>query len=98
MMLVGVAAENKRFMALSLSDLVGRGGTRAGRVTCRLREIFHMAEDRVLSCVQFGLLPVHDGDRRLVAFVTGPSDRGGPRQRVRVERSWRRARRTPQPS
>jgi AAA+ superfamily predicted ATPase len=78
-----VAAENKRFMALSLSDLLGR---RSGLAEGPVDYVnFHLADDRVLSCVQFGLFFIQDGDRRLIAFVTGPSDRGGPRMRVRVE-------------
>jgi DNA polymerase III delta prime subunit len=44
----------------------------------------HLAGERVLSCVQFGLYFVRDGARRLVVFVAGPSDHG-PRQQVRVE-------------
>ena len=83
--LVGVAADNKRFMALSLSDLVGRSGRTALAEGPVDYVNFHLADERVLSCVQFGLYLVQDGDRRLAAFVTGPSDRGGPRMRVRVE-------------
>ena len=86
--LVGVAMDNKRFMALSLSDLVSRtGGT--GRAALAEGPVdyvnFHLADDRVLACVQYGLYLVADGDARLVVFVTGPSDRGGPRMKVRVE-------------
>ena len=85
--LVGVGADNKRFMAFGLSDLLSRGGLPHGPV---LTEgpvdyvNFHLADDRVLSCVQFGLYLVHDGDKRLVVFVAGPSDHG-PRQKLRVE-------------
>jgi hypothetical protein len=85
--LVGVAAENKRFMALSLSDLFGRG--MPGRPPLAEGPVdyvnFHLADDRVLSCVQFGLYLVREGDARLVAFVTGPSGNMGPRQKVRIE-------------
>jgi hypothetical protein len=79
--LVGVAAENKRFMALTLSDLLGR----------RLAEgpvdyvNFRLADGETLSCVQFGLYLIGDGDVRLVAFVSGPSERMGPHGRLRVE-------------
>lgn len=83
--LVGVAAENKRYMMLSLSDMVSRGS----RVPLSEGPVdyvnFHLAGDRVLSCVQFGLYLVDDDGRHLAALVTGPSDRGGPRQRLRVE-------------
>ena len=51
---------------------------------------FHLADDRVLSCVQFGLYLVHDGDKRLVVLVAGPSDHG-PRQKLGVEVVARRA-------
>ncbi len=81
--LIGVAAENKRFMALSLSDLLSR---RSALVEGPVDYVnFHLADDRVLACVQFGLYLIRDGDARLVAFVCGPSDRGGPRTRLRVE-------------
>ncbi len=85
--LVGVAMDNKRFMALSLSDLVSRTGM--GRPVLSEGPVdyvnFHLADDRVLACVQYGLYLVADGEARLVVFVTGPSDRGGPRMKVRIE-------------
>src|SRR4030081_511465 len=60
--LVGVAADNKRFMAFSLSDwLARRSGLAEGPVDY---VNFHLAADRVLSCVQFGLYFIRDGDRR----------------------------------
>ncbi|HEV8637770.1 MAG TPA: AAA family ATPase [Chloroflexota bacterium] len=86
--LLGVAAENKRFMALSLSDVVSRvgGAQRPALAEGPVDYVnFHLADDRVLSCVQFGLYLIADRDARLVVFVTGPSDRMGPRQKVRVE-------------
>jgi hypothetical protein len=65
--LVGVATENKRFMAMSLSDLLGR---RAGLSEGPVDYVnFHLADDRVLSCVQFGLYLIRDDDRRLIAFT-----------------------------
>jgi len=86
--LVGVAMDNKRFMALSLSDLVSRtgGGGRSVLAEGPVDYVnVHLADDRVLACVQYGLYLVADGDARLVVFVTGPSDRGGPRMKVRIE-------------
>jgi hypothetical protein len=86
--LVGVAAVNKRFMAFGLSDLLSRGGLPG---TPPLTEgpvdyvNFHLADDRVLSCVQFGLYLVHDGATPLVVFVAGPSGQHGPREKLRVE-------------
>ena len=73
--LVGVAAENKRFMALSLSDLLSR---RSGLAEGPVDYVnFHLADDQVLSCVQYGLYLIRDSATRLVVFVTGPSDRAG---------------------
>src|SRR5207248_11408995 len=76
------------FMAFGLSDLLSRGGV-PGQPPLTEGPVdhvnFHLAGDRVLSCVQFGLYLAGDGDARLVVFVAGPSDRGGPRMKVRVE-------------
>jgi hypothetical protein len=81
--LVGVAAENKRYMMLTLSDLLNR---RSGLSEGPIDYVnFHVAEDRVLSCVQFGLYLIVDGDARLVVLVTGPAENMGPRTRLRVE-------------
>jgi hypothetical protein len=85
--LVGVGANNKRFMNFSLSDLLSHGGP-LGRSALSEGPVdyvnFHLAEGRVLSCVQFGLYLIHNGDIRLIVFVAGPSDHGG-RQKLRVE-------------
>jgi DNA polymerase III delta prime subunit len=85
--LIGVAAENKRFMTLGLSDLFGRG--MPGRPPPAEGPVdyvnIHLAGERVLACVQFGLYLLRDGGRRLAVLVTGPSERMGPRQKVRVE-------------
>lgn len=85
---VGVGVEQKRYMSLGLSDLLSRGGL-AGRPPLAEGPIdyvnFHLADDRVLSCVQFGLYLISDGDMRQVVLVTGPSDQGGPRAKVRVD-------------
>jgi cell division protease FtsH len=86
--LVGVAADNKRFMALGLSDLLSRGST-FGRPMLQEGPVdyvnFHLADDRVLAAVQFGLYLLTDGEAPLVAFVAGPSNNMGPRLKVRVE-------------
>jgi len=85
--LVGIAAANKRFMGMSLSDFMSRSFS----VQMALAEgpvdyvNFHLAGDQVLSCVQFGLYLVTGADARLVVFVAGPSGQGGPRVRLRVE-------------
>lgn len=86
--LVGVAAESKRFMAIGLSDFVSRS---AMPIRPALAEgpvdyvNFHLAGDRVLACVQFGLYLISAGDARFVALVYGPSERMGPRPRIRIE-------------
>src|SRR5882672_8397182 len=47
---------------------------------------FHLANDEVLACVQFGLYLIIAGDARLAAMVTGPSEMGDPRrQKLRLE-------------
>ena len=85
--LVGVAAENKRFTAVGLSDLLGRGGS--GRPSLAEGPAdyvnYALADGAQLSCVQFGLYLVRDGEARLVAFVSGPTDRMGPRVKMRLE-------------
>jgi hypothetical protein len=86
--LVGVAATNKRFMNLSLSDILGQAGLpgRSGLSEGPVDYVnFHLAEGRVLSCVQIGLYLVRDGDTRLVVLMAGPSAQHGPSQKLRVE-------------
>ncbi len=85
--LVGIGADNKRFMGFGLSDLLSRGHMHGGPP---LTEgpvdyvNFHLAAGRVLPCVQFGLYLIHDGDSPLVVLVTGPTDHG-PRPKLRIE-------------
>ncbi len=86
--LVGVSMENKRWMAVGLSELA----TWSGHPLPVLREgpvdfvNFHLADGKVLPCVQFGLYLVQSRDARLVVLVTGPSEMGDPRrQKLRLE-------------
>ncbi len=86
--LVGIAAENKRYMVVSLSDLVARTGAFGQRGLTEGPVDYvtvHLAGERVLACVQFGLYLIREGDDRLIAFVCGPTESGGPRARLRVE-------------
>jgi hypothetical protein len=85
--LVGVAVENKRFMAAGLSELVSHSDYRPGLAEGPVDFVnFHLAGDRVLPCVNHGLYVIKDGDRRLVALVMGPSELGDPRrQRLHLE-------------
>jgi cell division protease FtsH len=87
--LVGVSMQNKRFMAVGLSELATWRGEFPGP---SLAEgpvdyvNFHLADGQVLACVQFGLYLVRAGEARLVALVTGPSEMGDPRrQKLRLE-------------
>jgi hypothetical protein len=85
--LVGVGVNNKRYMNFSLSDILSQGGP-SGRYGLSEGPVdyvnFHLAEGRVLSCVQFGLYLVRAGDSRLIVCMAGPSEHG-PRQKLRVE-------------
>jgi len=87
--LFGVSMENKRFMAAGLSELVIRTDfihhppLLEGPVDY---VNYHLANDEVLACVQFGLYLISTGDARLAVLVTGPSEMGDPRrQKLRLE-------------
>jgi hypothetical protein len=86
--LVGVGVDQKRFMALGLSDLVSRGGW-PGRPPLTEGPVdyvnVHLADDRVLPCVHFGLYLIAEGDARQVVLIAGPHQEGGPRRKIRVE-------------
>ncbi|MBV9325320.1 MAG: AAA family ATPase [Chloroflexi bacterium] len=80
--LIGLGLDNRRFMALGLSDLLtGRTPLGEGPVDY---VNFRLADDQPLACVQLGLYFVSEGDARLVVLVAGPVF-GGPRPRLRVE-------------
>lgn len=87
--LVGLSAENKRFMGLGLSDMLSRSGTTPGMPVLSEGPVDYvnvrLAGDRVLPCIQFGLYLIATGQARLVVFVTGANEFGGPRQGGRVE-------------
>ncbi|MBA2278775.1 MAG: 26S protease regulatory subunit [Chloroflexia bacterium] len=86
--LVGVSAPQKRYMDFGLSDLLEPGGM-PGQIAWAEGQVdyinFHLAGDRVLSCVQFGVYLVTDGDIRLIVALTGPSEGPGPRPKVKVD-------------
>jgi hypothetical protein len=86
--LVGVGGNSMRNMDFSLSDFLSQGGL-MGRFYLTEGPVdyvnFHLAEGRILSCVQFGLYFVRNGDTQLVVFMAGPSGQHGPRQKLRVE-------------
>jgi hypothetical protein len=93
--LVGVGGNSMRNMNFSLSDFMSQGGvmSRMFRLTEGPVDYvnFHLAEGRVLSCVQFGLYFVRNGDTPLVVFIAGPSEQRGPRPKLRVEVVARRS-------
>jgi hypothetical protein len=86
---MGVTSEYKRFNGLGLGDvlasgrtgLVGRSGPAVGPV-----EYVNVPldGDRVMTCVQFGLLLVRDGDLPLAVLVCGPQERS-IRDKLQVE-------------
>ena len=85
--LVGVSAVNKRFMAFGLSDLLSRVPMHDQPPLAEGPVDYvnvHLAGERVLPCVQFGLYFVRDGATRLVIFVAVASGRG-PFEKLRVE-------------
>lgn len=85
--LIGVGAENKRYMSFGLSDVLNWGG-QSMRPSLNEGPVdyvnFHLAGGRVLPCVQFGLYLIHNGSERLAVLVTGPTE-NGPRPKLRVE-------------
>ena len=86
--LLGIAAQNKRFGQITLSDLLSAAGM-YGRVFGEGPVDFvnfHLEDDRVLPCVQFGIYLVTEGESRSLLFVAGPPTPGmGPRVRMSVE-------------
>lgn len=83
---MGVAADNKRFMAITLSDLLSRSGLGRPLSEGPVEYVnFHLAGGEVLACVQFGLYLVRHAESRLAVVVAGPSDRTGPRVKMRVD-------------
>ncbi|MBI3522660.1 MAG: 26S protease regulatory subunit [Chloroflexi bacterium] len=85
--LVGVAAQNKRWGAITFSDLLSGSGP-TGRISEGSVDYvnFRLEDDNVLACVQFGLYLVTDGDERFAIWVGGPPQAEmGPRTRMRVE-------------
>ena len=84
--IVGVAAQNKRFMSIQLSDLFSGGPY--GRLSEGPVDYvnFRLDDEKVLACVQFGLYLIRSGEDRIVAFVSGPpAERPDPRARLRLE-------------
>ncbi|MGH2562578.1 MAG: AAA family ATPase [Thermomicrobiales bacterium] len=85
--LAGVGSDHKHYLALGLSDLLSRGsGNRPPLTEGPVDYVnFHLADGKVLPCVQFGLYLVADGEERFVVFLAGPHEHGPPDQKLRVE-------------
>ena len=85
--LVGIAMQNKRWGAMTFSDLLASQGP-WGRLTEGPVDFvnFELEEGRVIACVQFGLYIVTEGAKRYGVYIGGPPNaQGGPRVRLRVE-------------
>lgn len=86
--LVGVAAQQRHFMEFGLSVIAGQGAM-PGMPPFIEGPVdyvnFHLENDRVLPCVQFGLYFVTGEGERFIVAVIGPSERHGPRPMLRVE-------------
>jgi hypothetical protein len=85
--LVGIAMQNKRWGAMTFSDLLASTGP-WGRIAEGPVDYtnFELDAGRVIACVQFGLFIVSDGAKRYGVYVGGPPNaQGGPRVRLRVE-------------
>lgn len=83
--LIGVAGENKQHMDLRLSSFVTPTHRMAALEEGPVDYVnFHLAGDRVLACVDFGLFLITAGENRLIAMLTGPTAHG-PRSKVRLE-------------
>ena len=85
--LIGVAAANKRWAAITFSDLLSGTGP-YGRISQGSVDWinFRLEDDKVLACIQFGLYLIVQGDDRFAMWVAGPPQQEmGPRVRMRVE-------------
>jgi DNA polymerase III delta prime subunit len=84
--LIGIGAGNKRFMSMSLSDLLAPEQVHGNPLSEGPVDYvnFRLARGRILSCVDLGLFFIRNGDERVLVFVAGATEHG-PRQKLRVE-------------
>lgn len=85
--LIGIAAANKRWGAITFSDLLSGTGP-YGRIQQGSVDWinFRLEDDKVLACIQFGLFLIVQGEDRFAMWVAGPPQQEmGPRVRMRVE-------------
>jgi ATPase family associated with various cellular activities (AAA) len=86
--LVGVAAEQRRYMGVTLSDLiaptnsglVGNSTPREGPVEYANLQL---GEEKILPCVRFGLFFIREGEERLAALIS--THEQGPWHALRFE-------------
>jgi len=86
--LIGIAAQNKRFGGVTFSDLLSAGGPWGRPLTEGPVDYvnFNLEDGKVLTCVQYGLFLVTDGDDRFTVYIAGPpSAQMGPQSRMRIE-------------
>jgi DNA polymerase III delta prime subunit len=83
--LVGIAGESKRYANAALSDFLAWSNRMVGLGEGPVDYVnFHLAGDRVLACVDFGLYFVEEGDMRLIVLLAGPTPQHG-RSKLRLE-------------
>jgi hypothetical protein len=86
---VGIAGEQKQYVASVLSEILGQGEARGpmmrGFVEGPVDFVnFHLARGRVLPCIQHGIYLINAGGTLLVAAVLGPSPSHG-REQIHLE-------------
>ena len=85
---IGIAAQNKRWGNVTFSDLLSAGGPWGRPLTEGPVDYvnFNLEDDKVLTCVQYGLFLVTDGEDRYTVYVAGPpTAQMGPQSRMRIE-------------
>lgn len=85
--LLGISAPQKRYMEIGLSDVVSPSASaQMGLAEGPVDYVnFHLADDRVLACVQLGFYLVRDGDTPLIVALVGASSGHRPDPKVKVE-------------
>jgi hypothetical protein len=87
--LLGILSDHKRHMGVGITELLmperpGMMGPRPPSVGPVEYVNVPVGDERMLTCIQSGLLLARDGERPFVALLNGPTDQG-PWRRARVE-------------
>lgn len=83
--LIGIAGVNKQFSGAGLSEFLTWNNRMAELGEGPVEYVnFHLAGDRILACVDFGLYLITEGDKRLIALLRGPTPQHG-RPKLRLE-------------